>query len=245
MKAYITENLNVRVKDLEQLFPTVSVMTIRRDLAALEEEGAIIRTRGGARINGQHLGIAEDMYARREKSNVEAKRAISEKAMAFVEEKRSIYIDAGTTLMTLARQLPDQNLVLFTTAPNIALEIALRTQKPQVTLLGGNLNRNTLSGSGRAAVDYLRTVNIDIAFMATSAFGLETGFTSGNPYEAEIKTEVIRKARRVIMLMTTDKCDHNMPYTFASLSDIDVLICEKRPNDAIVAAAAENGVTVL
>ena len=245
MKSYITEKLNVRVSELEQQFPDVSVMTIRRDLAALEEEGSIIRTRGGARANMDGLGIAEDAYRRREQSFTEAKEIISEKALAFFEEKRSIFLDAGTTLMTLARRIPDEDLVLFTTAPNIALEILLRTRRPQLTLLGGSLSRTTLSGSGRATLDQLKTINIDMAFVSTSAFSLSGGFTAGNPYEAEMKTEVIRKARRVIMLMASDKIGHNMPYTFAQMSDIDVLICEAKPNEEIMRLAAENGVTVL
>lgn len=245
MKAYILEKLQVRVSELEQLFPDVSVMTIRRDLAALEEEGAIIRTRGGARANLDGLGIAEDAYHRREQSFREAKEIISEKALAFFEEKRSIFLDAGTTLMTLARHIPDNDLVLFTTAPNIAMEVITRTRHPQLTLLGGSLSRTTVSCSGRSTVDQLRSINIDMAFVCTSAFTVNGGFTAGNPYESEIKTEVIRKARRVIMLMGCDKIGHNMPYTFAQMSDIDVLICETKPSEEVLRAAAENGVTVL
>lgn len=245
MKEYITEKLGVRVEELARKFPDVSMMTIRRDLAALEEEGAIIRTRGGARVNGQPLGIAEEMYSRREISNIEAKTVICTKALAFLEEKRSIFLDSGTTIMTLAKQMPDQNLILFTTAPNIALDIVLHTQKPQVTILGGGISRNTLSGSGRLPLEYLKSVNIDIAFMATSGFSLHNGFTSGNPYESELKMEVVKKARRVIMLMNTDKIDRNMPYTFAQMEDVDVLICEKPLPEEIARAAAEAQVTIL
>jgi len=245
IKAYITEHHSVRIDDLIRLYPDVSVMTIRRDLTEMEEEGVITRFRGGARINHQVLGPTEDMYSHREIANIEAKNSICSKALAFVEEKRSIFFDSGTTLMTLAQKMPDQNLTLFTSAPNIALDIASRTTHPQVTLLGGSLSRNTFSCSGRLPMDYLRSINIDIAFMATSGFSLDNGFTSGNPYESEIKAEVIRKARRVIMLMNTDKIDRNMPYTFAHLEDIDVLICEEAPPEDVRQAALACGVTVL
>ena len=245
IRTYIAERRSVRMEELAKQYPDVSVMTLRRDLAALEEEGTIIRVRGGARINTQNVGPAEDMYSRREISNIEAKNVICGKALAFVEEKRSIFFDSGTTMMTLARQMPDQNLTLFTSAPNIAMDIVARTTQPQVTLLGGSLSRNTFSCSGRLPLDYLHSINIDIAFMATSAFSLDNGFTSGNPYESEIKAEVIRKARRVIMLMNTDKIGRNMPYTFAHMEDIDVLICEKLPGEDVLHAAANCGVTVL
>ena len=36
------------LKQLEEYFPNVSQMTLRRDLFLLEEEGKIIRVRGGA-----------------------------------------------------------------------------------------------------------------------------------------------------------------------------------------------------
>lgn len=245
IRTYIAEHRTVRMEELAALYPNVSVMTLRRDLAALEEEGTIIRVRGGARINTQNIGPAEDIYSRREISNIEAKNVICGKALAFLEEKRSIFFDSGTTVMTLAKQMPDQNLVLFTAAPNIAMDIVARTTQPQVTLLGGSLSRTTFSCSGHLPLEYLRSINIDIAFMATSAFSLENGFTSGNPYESEIKAEVIRKARRVIMLMNTDKIDRNMPYTFAHMEDINVLICEKRPSEDVLRSAAACGVTVL
>ena len=147
--------------------------------------------------------------------------------------------------MTLVRRIPDQDLVVFTSAPNIAMEIVMRTTMPQVSLLGGSLSRNTISCSGHLTLEYLRSINIDVAFMATSGYSVENGFSSGNPYEASIKTEIVRKAHKVIMLMSSDKVGRNLPYTFARMEDIDVLICEQEPEPDVMAAARQGGVTVL
>ena len=135
IRTYIAEHRTVRMEELAALYPNVSVMTLRRDLAALEEEGTIIRVRGGARINTQNIGPAEDIYSRREISNIEAKNVICGKALAFLEEKRSIFFDSGTTVMTLAKQMPDQNLVLFTAAPNIAMAAGRQSVPDYVLLL--------------------------------------------------------------------------------------------------------------
>lgn len=246
IKAYISEHKSARIEDLAKQNPDVSLMTLRRDLAALEEEGFLVRVRGGAYINSTPPATqAEDLYSRREISNVEAKTIICEKALPFLEEKRSIFFDAGTTLMTLVRRIPDQDLVVFTSAPNIAMEIVMRTTMPQVSLLGGSLSRNTISCSGHLTLEYLRSINIDVAFMATSGYSVENGFSSGNPYEASIKTEIVRKAHKVIMLMSSDKVGRNLPYTFARMEDIDVLICEQEPEPDVMAAARQSGVTVL
>ena len=76
--------------------------------------------------------------------------------------------------MTLVRRIPDQDLVVFTSAPNIAMEIVMRTTMPQVSLLGGSLSRNTISCSGHLTLEYLRSINIDVAFMATSGSARRT-----------------------------------------------------------------------
>lgn len=245
IKDYILSKSAVRVNELLEQFPGVSPMTIRRDLSALEELGFIIRTRGGARANSHAFGLSEDLYSRREIAAIEAKQVIAQKAAPFVEERRSIFFDSGTTVMALAKIMPDRDLTLFTTGPNIGLEIIMRTTRPQVTLFGGNLSRNTLSASGGHALDLVRSINIDIAFMAASAFSMAEGFTSGSPYECELKSAVVKKAKRVIMLMDTDKIEKNMPYTFARLEDINVLICESSPGKEIERAAAHCSVELL
>ena len=48
IKAYISEHKSARIEDLAKQNPDVSLMTLRRDLAALEEEGFLVRVRGGA-----------------------------------------------------------------------------------------------------------------------------------------------------------------------------------------------------
>ena len=49
IRQYIEENNVVSIKEIRALFPDVSLMTIHRDLDALEQGGAVIKVRGGAR----------------------------------------------------------------------------------------------------------------------------------------------------------------------------------------------------
>nr|PZN06626.1 MAG: hypothetical protein DIU64_13645 [Caldicoprobacter oshimai] len=93
-------------------------------------------------------------------------------------------------------------------------------------------------------MNFIRDINVDIAFMAASGFSLEYGFTCGDYDECELKRAIIRKARKVILLMDVSKIDKNMPFTFASLKEIDVLICDKPLPDDIMEAAKRYGVEV-
>ncbi len=244
---YIQKNKEVKISELEQVFPDVSGMTLRRDLALLEQRGDIIRIRGGARsIASLSLRmIKEEDYNLRVVENSELKQSVAEKALSFVEKGRSLYLDAGTTLMSFASVFPEQfPSFVLTSAPNIALEL-IRKQGVTVTLVGGQLSNENISISGANSIDFVKNINIDIAFMGTSGFSLDSGFTTGNFNECELKRYIIRKARRVIMLMDSSKLDQNMLFTFAHLKDIDVIVSDGNLAPGMVGACEKAKIQIV
>ena len=135
--------------------------------------------------------------------------------------------------MSLARILPDLNFSILTSAPNIALEISKR-YKPTVTLIGGLLNRATLSVSGMQSNSFINDLNFDTALMVASAFSPESGFTCGNYSDSELKKSIIKKAKQVIIMVDNSKFEKSMPYTFANFEDIDVIITNQFPGDEVL-----------
>jgi DeoR/GlpR family transcriptional regulator of sugar metabolism len=234
----------IKLVELEREYPEVSSMTLRRDLEALERQGRIIRIRGGAKSIAHLSMIKEAVYTQRQVSNTPAKQRIAEKAAGLIASGRSIYIDSGTTCMTLAQRVPDQNLFVLTPAPNIAIELA-KNANVKVNLTGGQLNRDTLTLSGFNATEYVRSINIDMAFMAASAFSIQNGFTCGDYYEAELKRLIIKKAQQVIMLVDSSKINIGMPYTFARLNQIQTLITDNILPDEYVKAIRQSRVVLL
>lgn len=239
----LREQDTILLKDLEKRFPDVSSMTLRRDLEFFEKIGEAVRIRGGAR-HIKSLGVQEDLYALRAVKNPAAKEHIARIATEYVETGRSIYMDSGSTGMSFARALPDLNLSIVTGAPNVAMEVSKR-YKPNVTMIGGVINRNTLSVSGTQSLQFIRNLNFDIAFLVASAFSLDSGFTCGNSDECELKRAIAAKARRTIVMVDSSKFGKTMPYTFADLGDVDVLITDTLPSDEVVSAAGEQGTAIV
>jgi len=236
----------VQLQQLKEIFPEVSVMTLRRDLITLENEGHLIRTHGGAvsvKKFSNPVG-EENAYSIRAAENTEAKIKIAEKAVPLVEKGRSIYFDAGSTIMCLARALPDESFSIVTSGANTALEL-VKKQRTSVVLLGGLVNRNTLSSSGPNALSLLDTINIDLAFMAASGFSIESGFTVANVYECELKRKVVKMAKKIIMLMDTSKINKNLPFTYATLKDIDLWVSEKPLPPDVEAEARKHRVEII
>lgn len=230
----------VALEELHRLCPECSLMTLRRDLISLEEQGVLRRTRGGAVALSRLQQGVEGRYSLRAQENVEQKNRIAQRVVGLLKDDRSLYLDSGTTLMCVAKALRGRSFNVITSGANIALELA-HNHACTVTLLGGQLNPNTLSSSGSLAMEAIERVNIDAAIMGTSGFTLRNGFTSGSSSEHELKRSVISRAREVFMVMDASKLDRSLPFTFATLTDIDALICDAAlPEDIMLEARLRN-----
>ena len=242
----LNEKGEIQISDLKEIFPQVSTMTLRRDLSMLEGKGLLIRTHGGA-VNIKKLSAVygeEDAYSLRAVENVDAKMNIAQKALCFLDYGRSIYLDAGSTMMYLAKLMPDEPFSILTSGINIAMEL---TKKFKITIYttGGQLNQNSLSASGPTSMSMLDFMNIDIAFMAASGFTVENGFTVSNFFECELKKAVMKKAKKVIMMADSSKCNKVLAFTFGNLNDLDILISDGNLPEAVANKAHELGVKVL
>ena len=244
----IEQKGEVSIHELEALFPVVSSMTLRRDLDFLEHDHKIVKIKGGAKslshLSRSMLQDVEGDYGQREILNADAKRVIAEKAVPLAESGRSIFIDAGSTMMQLARRLRNGRFSVITNAVNAALELS-QNKSATVNLVGGELNRNNLCVSGAGALEHLRNINIDVAFIAASGFSLENGFTNGSFDEYELKRHVISKAKKTVVLMDVTKLGKTMPYTFCRLEDVDVLIMDKPPEPELLEAAEQAGIKIM
>ena len=226
LKEFVDKNGKVTLHELECAFPNVSSMTLRRDLAKLEESNAILKVPGGAVSVDSVLRAKEADFSERINFNAAEKLEIADKAVKLVERKSCVFIDGGSTTTYFARALPDDNFYVLTNAMVIA-ETILRKEKPTVTLLGGDLKKNTFITVGNSCLKFINDINIQTAVMTATGFIKDTGsFTCGSQSEAEVKRAAIKKADYVIMLLDSSKVNKKTPYTFATLSDIDCMVVD-------------------
>ena len=241
MRAYIEQKNIVTIKELQQLFPDVTLMTIHRDLDALERGGAVVKFRGGAK--SVRLTGDPEFNVRMQENNL-GKSAIARKALQLIQPHTSIFLDASTTNLALAKILPDINLNITTTGPSIALELC-RLHNPVVTLCCGTMNRKNLALSGQNTLQMLENINIDLAFIGVSGCSAEAGLTCGTEGDMLVKRMVIQKARTSVVMCGQEKFSCLMPYTFAQLEDVDYMICDGEAPEAIAQAIQRAGVKLL
>ena len=102
----------VRVEELtEQL--GVSSATIRRDLGELEKLGELRRVYGGAVSTGGRLD--EPLFDDKTSVAATEKRRIAVAAAKYVKPNDTIYLDGGSTVLELARQLKERSNITIVT----------------------------------------------------------------------------------------------------------------------------------
>ena len=241
IRNFIEQNGTATIRQLQELCPEVSLMTIHRDLDFLEQCGVLVKVRGGAK-SVRHAG--DPGFEERSRENIVGKTAIARKALQLIQPGTSVFLDASTTNLTLARNMPDINLRVFTTGPNIALELC-RLHEPTITLCCGTINRKNMALSGQNTLEMLEKINIDLSLIGVSGCSSDAGFTCGTEGDMLVKRLVIRKARTVVMLCDHAKFSRLMPYTFADFKDVDYLISDKPLPESIRKAAEAAGVKIL
>ena len=241
IRDFIEKNYVVTIKQLQELIPNVSLMTIHRDLDALEQLGVIVKVRGGARAVRHSGDLGFDVRIR---ENISGKNQMAEKAVSLIRQGTTIFMDASTTNLILARSLPDMPLNVITTGPNIAIELCNHANV-NITLCGGTVNRTNMSIFGQNTLEMLSQMNIDMAFVGVSGCSAESGFTCGTEGDMLIKHAAIAKARTSIAMCDRTKFSRLMPYTFAKFCDIDYLITDGDAPESVKQAANADNVTIL
>ena len=109
IKEIIEKYGKVTYDSLKSLLPHVSLMTLRRDIITLEEQGYILRVRGGAVSLDEITKKSEQEFVKRFSDNVQEKKEIAEKAIKLISPKSCIFIDSGSTTLHFAKELPNQS----------------------------------------------------------------------------------------------------------------------------------------
>jgi len=202
---WVSRSGSVRVAELAEFFK-VSEVTIRNDLARLENNQLLVRDHGGATALVANREITS-LLAIEARSNLQRseKLRIAEAAAALVETGDTIFLDAGTTVVEMIPFLARHTqLTIVTNAVPVAINAAATT-RAEVILLGGTFNRESASNLGAMAERGLSEFLVDRLFLGTQAADLKHGLTDTTLEIANLKRAMIKGAREVVLLADATK----------------------------------------
>ena len=216
----------------------VSEATARRDLVAVEANGHITRTYGGALADYNSAFASLDERTGRARP---AKARIAEAAVRQVPRAGTIFLDAGTTILAVARALTlRRDLAHLVVATNSLAAAAVLGGAAGVELhvVGGMFLNRQAALMGARAIRALEDWSFDAAFLSGEAMDGE-GISNSHADIADFQKAVLRRARRVCFCLDASKLGHATPHRVAPWKQLSTLI-----TDAPAKALLAHGITL-
>ncbi len=220
----------------------VSEPTIRNDLRLLESQGKLQRSHGGAL---QVPRVAETPYDERHRIRLREKRAIGAAAIELIQDGDTVFLDAGSTIMAMAEQLPaNLQFNAVTAGLHIALE-ASRRPGVSVHVVGGLVRPSLQELIGPKALQSIRDVHAHKVFLSVSGVDADKGLTDNHVFSAEVKRAMVRSSDRVIVLADSSKFGRSFYAPIVPLDQVDTVITDDGLDEMQERRLRAFGVTVI
>lgn len=208
------------IRDLAEILD-VSVMTIHRDLSALEKEGLVRRLRGS--VSAEKSLLFESSYNYRSRKNVEDKRRLARAALAHLEPGNAVMIDDSTTTYHLSEFLPE--IAPLTVVTNAAPILERLRHMPEIDLVstGGRYHPGYNGYFGANCEKAIRSYHVDVAILSTTTI---QGLSIYTPDEIVVRAKqaMMQVARRRILLADATKFGFSALNYVAEITDFDLVI---------------------
>jgi len=243
-QAYILHQVNLHNKvlstDLSQHI-NVSDDTIRRDLQELAEAGKLIKVHGGALSPSFHNGH----FTSREVYSYTQKKIIAQKAASLIKDGMFVLTGGGTTIIELARALPNSLHATFISGSIPAIYEYMNHPNIDVIVIGDKISKNSKITVGLEAVSKIRQLKADICFLGINALNLENGVSDNDWDVVQIKKAMVESAQKLVCLTIAEKINSQQPFQVCESSKIHTLITELPPDNPILKPYADAGIIVL
>lgn len=215
-----------RVLSVNQLTEILkcSHMTVRRDIAILEQEGRAFSVPGGVRIANQVY--SEPSHQTKVIAEQQEKQRMAPEAAKLMRPDMTIYLDAGTTTFCLLPFIQSlSGITVITNDLSIVLALA-DTPHVEVIQTGGILDHNNRSFVGGLAAATMNNLVADLAFISASSWDLQHGVTTPSALKIDVKKAVINSSSRNVLMATSSKYGTFGMYRVTSLDSFDTIITD-------------------
>lgn len=231
----------VKVVELSRLFG-ISEVTIRNDLAELEEAGMLERVHGGAVIT--HKAFYNMTFKDHMKTNENEKKRIAVETASMISDGDTIILSSGTTPLFVVRELKNaKNLTIVTNSILIAQEVG-HMKNVYVILLGGNFNPQYQFTYGDDTINQLKKYKADKLILSVDGFSAEDGVTTHSHLDAEVNRQMIQRVNKTIVAADYSKVGRASFANIGDIDTIDYLITNTCANKSEIEAIRDKGVEV-
>ena len=201
----------------------VSVMTIRRDIKRLEQDGFLRQTYGGATV---HITKSVELgFNSRALQYAGQKRLIGASAAQMIEPGQTLFLGEGTTTSQFAQFLPPHPHLQVITA-SLSHASLLGSRNIRVIVLGGKLHGDELTMTGPIAEATLNRFYADVCILGAAGVDAQVGVTELDYEVASLHRLMMERSRRVLVLADHSKLGFRAPAVVAPASMVTTLVTD-------------------
>ena len=238
----INRENSVQVENLSENFQ-VSLATIRRDLAALEEAGVLRRVYGGAVAIKRPIASGEG-FKNNLDLNVAEKHAIGKLAASLVEPGDTVLLDVGTTTLEVAKSLKDRSDITVLTNSLPILNELVESQV-NVYSLSGRMRKNSYAFVGNLITNALQSFHISKVFIGCGGFSMEYGITEHVYDSAQNRNFFIEQSDEAILVADSSKFGKNLSVIVENSNMVRTVISDSKLSPEWRAKIESKGITLL
>lgn len=216
---------NIRVSQLAEACGT-SDMTIRRDLAKLEDTGYLRINRGLVSLNtGSSVEVSSSVKAHRA---TEQKKRIAKAAAAQIQPGSSVYLDCGATVKELAMELANIKKLTVYTNSLLACNVLCNYPNVELHVLPGRFSEVSMGALDTTTLQMLQHLRFDVAVLGAEAVDPRVGFMVPEEDDCSCKQIVMDNSQKTLVLADSSKIFQTSRCIYAQPREVDLLITDSR-----------------
>lgn len=162
----------------------------------------------------------------RPRDDLSQKQGLAAAAASLIKPGQTLFLDCGSTLLELARLLPeDLGLRVVTNSVPVAAALIERRDL-WLYQLGGRLHPDVGGCLGAGTIADLGRFRFDLCFLGACALSQDEGLAGFDLDDVELKRSAIAASRATVLMLASAKIDRPAPFLIAPLSALSTYVVQ-------------------
>ena len=225
----------------------VSEATVRRTLNELQQDGKVIRTHGGVKLN--RTRSFDYVFEQKFKKSVAEKRSIGRVASSLLMSNDSVFFDSGTTVFhaaeAVANRLRAGQLKKLKVVTHSLIVAEVLGDLCEVILLGGTVRLYRMDCHGPVVEKNLQLFKADKAFIGADGISLRDGLMTTDEHTAMIAEMMIKQSSTVYLLVDSSNFENPSFINIAGLDDVDFIVTDNKLAESLHSKYKKRDVNII
>src|SRR5688500_5979417 len=238
----VQERAVVTVQDVME-YTGASEATIRRDIAALADEGRLRKVRGGAEAIHPTNALTARTFRQNQSLNLAQKRAIARAAVALCHDGEAVIINGGTTTFQMVHYLTGHRLQVLTNSFPIS-EHLLKHSRCAVMVPAGTIYREQSIILSPFENDGTMHFYAKLMFLGSQGAS-PLGIMESDALLIQSEQRLMRQADELVLLVDSSKFQNRSSLIISPLERATTIITDDGISDEARRMVEDAGITLI